>query len=563
MAVKASPAVNTLTLIRQAANQSGFAKKIFTQGASGLSAAQVTMEFRQLLVLAGVAVPKELAVSLDAAQIILAGGAIANDFARGAATLQCVGDISTGVAGLAALFGDLGLIDHQLADFASLGANVALALSSGGANVLADIGAVISLFNVVGDLATDFGGSDDVARMEAMKGLSQAIKQYYASAIKPQIDFASIQAAAYQSGKLNYFDFVANIATHSPIEFQSFFPQLSTYFPSWMWDTMGATFRSVGTSSGWFSDSVDVETKTLSFRKLAASHAQIESVLFNHLLAEPLQAFESFFEISNGISIKALSVLSMILNGGVNGDVRITQDFNVLKACLLLGVTPSILGDDFAFKGFVKNENIPNEWDKDLPYTPMTIPMPRVFNSGGLVINGVVSESPQERTSKKQVAELVAFQKYLQHLDATGNIEALVKIPEGLAILKRWASIRHSESFGMTNAGRLIENSKQIAGVLPSLDPKSVDFSDYWKCLGVAKKMQESNLFSDGNYDLVNFGNLDDILKQVKDAFNFVVSKNLNRLARQNVSKSVGIPFNQLATRTDSKKNLIFYRKVI
>lgn len=568
---------STLKSLRILASQSGFAKKIFSQGAQGLSAAQVSMELRQLLVLAGVDLPKEILVTLDTAQAILAGGTFVSDINTGEAALQCVGDASNFLSAGLAILSDLGIggeVTKQLADAAALGSNVALAISSCGANVLADIGAIISLINVVGDLGRDFFGSHDAAVMDAKQKLRDALNSQVTAFLDPQLKFASQAASDYQAGALNYFDFVGGIALNSPVSFKRFFPGLACYFPSWIQINISAS--ATGVSSGLFGNQTDTESQTVSFMQLLTNKTQVQSVLFNYYIGTPLSCFESFFSISPGISLRALSCLSMILSTGTKGDVKIDQNFDLIAALKALSITPGILGDTYLFKGLDKNELETDQWKNVLPYTPYTLPKPQYAGGSGIVINGYESLTPKEVCDRKYQTDLKNLQCYMQYLDSIGDIDSLLKIPEAVAILNSWATFHPRHILGMSANDpfdHFRTSSQPVNGIrrpnsmvdvrMPDVfqDGNTIDISDYWRGLGMAKQMLASNLFQDQNVAIRSLGNLDEIETLTKRVHSFIIAKNMNMMGRLNVAKYMGIAPNQLGSRLTKNNTRIFYRK--
>ncbi len=419
-----------LQIIRDASAQSGFLKRIFTQGANGISPAQITMEMRVLLRLSGIEIPTGVLIGLDTAQIILAGGAVARDLATGLSTLQLVGDVTMGVGGVALLLSDLGLLDPEVADFASLGSNLALAIASSGANVLADIGVVLSLIACVGDVGRNLFGSPQDAELQARRALAFNVRNY----LIPEIKAASEVVHAYSKGVINVFDLIGQIATKAPYEFPSLFPGIAAFFPSWV----PITLVGRGKSSGLWSDSTAEYTAVLFLNQIKLGDLKAE--LIDEYLVKPMLPFEQFRTVAPVISLTAVSVLAMLLATSTKGDIAVTFDFNILGAMRGLGLTPSKLGDDWLFKGLQRNETDLSDWDHHLPYPPITLSYVR-HASSGVEINGVPSLSANEATQDAQAGELEKLQRRMQHLDAMGDIESLLKIPEAVAMLKRWATV--------------------------------------------------------------------------------------------------------------------------
>lgn len=554
----------SLQILRTSASASGLARRAFSPGAQGLTAAQITMELRQLLKLSGIDVPQNVLVSIDSLQAILAGGQIVGDIAVGAATLQVVGDATNFVSAGLQIMSDLGIggdATNQLADAASLASNVLLVISSGGLNILADIGAVISLINVVGDLSRDLFGSHDDAVRDAQRQLAIAMNQQLANYLNPQIQSASQSIRDYQNGSINYFDLIGNIALTAPVTFERFFPAISRYFPSWVYIKISATVT--GSSSGLFSSSTDTQSTSKTFVSLLTNRSQVESVLFNYLIGQPMQSFKSFFNVSPGISLRAISVMSMILSSGTHGDVKIMQNFDLISACIYLGITPSVLGDSYLFKGLDKNELETDRWKEVLPYAPYTLPAADYSGNSGVVINGqeVLSSSEQKRKCYRD--SLTQLQLRMQYLDSIGDIESLVKIPEAVAILKSWATFHPNHVLStIPNAFDYFDPLQSGLNMTPFYtDPTQINISDYWKCLGIASQMIKASLFSDAGNILASMGDLDDIQAVLKTAHQFIFAKKMNLMAQKNVSQYLGIPFTLMQSRLTKNGTKVFFKK--
>lgn len=614
---------STRTIVVKAAQTSGLFKKLFTQGANGISPAQITMEMSQILKLAGIQLPEGVSIGLSSAQVILAGGAVANDFANGVKTLQCVGDIGIGVAGISQILVTLGVIDGTAADFISLGTNLALVLASGGANVLADIGAVISLIQCAVDLGPALFGSDSDAKAAAESALRNAINNQ----VSPQISDLSNLAHLYATKQLNLFDFIGQVALNDPTQFATAFPGLAILFPTWFQENFSFT----STSSGLFSSCTQTETETI--YQLITTKSQVQDVLVQKYLTAPMQDFEFFETIAPIISLSAISVLGLILQSANPGDITMGFNFNVIGAMRALGITPSILGDDWLFKGLQRNENDLEGWESTLPYQPITLPMVQPAVSS-MQINDQTFFTDSQIEQNKQAAELIALQKLMQTYDDNGDIESLLQIPEAVAMLTRWANFSILKptfyTLEMYNAdvaeynnqtatliqeiNSLVGNQnnamtlKQLRGELAnvrapnvpvgevtnmklvgqsittqpwfsqamSTDPATsdgsrfwnyvyqnytIDLSDYWRILQTLQCMQASNLFQDDTAIQEFKGSIDTITTLYNQAYSFVLAKNLNLKARAQIAQGLGIPPDKLRARYDSQGNLIFYQK--
>lgn len=562
-----------LERVRQAAVTSGIFKKIFSAGNSSLTTAQLLSMFKQICQVAGIQVPHDVLITLDTMQLLLAGGAVASDIAVGASLATTVGDSANAVYAGVQLMAELGLVDHTTADVIGLGVNAVLVVSSAGANVGADIGLMLSIMVCEMDYVASTEATDpQVLKAWVWNTVNKAVADYATKNLKPQYDHAADLLAQYKSGKLNYFDAIADVAIQAPYAFKGFFPGLASYFPSWITDTLTATASSTSQSEfnafftpykvlmGADAQTAYTENATLvrQFSKVVTTKQQVESVLFNVVLAKPMQEFEKYFSVSNGISLHAMSVLLMVLSmlNPKQGAVSAGTDFSVFNICALLGLTPSILGDTWVFKGFLKNEAEPSDWKSTLPYPPLTekyVPAP---HTGGVIINGHVNLSANQATQKAAHDTLVAKQIAMQKLDEAGDMETLLQIPEARALLKRWATLRTPTPLAQSAAEKAVRDSIASVGAVA---PKKIDFSDYWKGLSATQQMLKANLFSDEKSLILDFGDLDAILERVDRVYTFVLYKTLNRLALKSIAAGTGIPANRLQPRIASNGAVSYY----
>jgi hypothetical protein len=153
-----------------------------------------------------------------------------------------------------------------------------------------------------------------------------------------------------------------------------------------------------------------------------------------------MEPFESFKTVAPVISIEALSVLALIMSTGTSGDCKVPFNFDILSYMNLLSITPSVLGDDWLFKGLQRNENDIADWASHLPYQPLTMPMVQPVSSSGIEVNDEPYFTPAQIAQNAQAAQLVALQTQMQALDEAGDIDSLMQIPEAVAMLKQWAS---------------------------------------------------------------------------------------------------------------------------
>lgn len=591
--VSGSVTVDALAKLRTLAAQRGFAKTLFTQGADGLTPYQITMEFKLILGTLGIQLPQGAIITLDAAQLVLAGGTAITNIENGAAAMQVASPVGATIAAAASLLNDLGIggpAMTYLADFGMEAVNLILAIGSCGANIFADIGAIIGLIKCIGDLGTIFGGSHDAAVALARKNLNDAVN----GIIQPQYQYAVSQVKLYQAGNLNPFDLIGNIALNSPAEFETFFPGLATFFPSWINTTISVTAE----SSGWFSSESDTESFT--FKQLLTNKQQVQTVLVKKYLLDPMHGYIVDRYPTTQISLKALSALIMILTSADGASPFISFDFDILGAMQGLGLTPHFLGEDWLFQGRTHyTEGDPNfDEESSLPYLPHTLPTPKRPGVPAVVVNGKPSYSPQDQKDLDYWNALRKLQHAFIQADKFGDMNTLMANKESRAMLEMWAEIDILPCFDDTinpyalqkkdyalmeplNLA-LKQGSRPISSqswfdpvVFSQMDGTNatyakyirenylIDLSDYWKCLSVVDAMRKANLFQDaaGVQDLIGLGSADGVQACFTQGYNYFMAKSLNLLARQNVSTYTGIPANKLQARRTSSGSVVFKTK--
>jgi hypothetical protein len=190
---------------------------------------------------------------------------------------------------------------------------------------------------------------------------------------------------------------------------------------------------------------------------------------------------------------------------------------------------------------------------------------------GSMVVNGRPTMTPKEKETSDYYYFLSDKQKQLRAWDRSGNIAAIVKDPLGLALMKKYARIYF---------GRQGSDGAMI--------PHPIDLTNYWKTAGLVSYMKKADLFSEQGHmeervtwergDLVltwpsrrvikgagpyqsvtrnewvipqplsgdirailDYNDADEIQGRVKRALPLVLTKNINRLAEQNIANYLGV----------------------
>ncbi len=595
MAAPQSDSAKRLQTIRQVANQTKFARKVFTQGVTGLTGAQVLGEFKAILEIAGIKPTKELTITLDVVQVILAGGAFVPGLGNSVSIFSSANPGTAAIGAVTQLLVDLDIVPSEVSDYVMLGVNVALVISSGGTNILAHIGLIISVINVSQHIEGDIFGSEDAAKTLALK----AIRDWEMNQYGAQYKKASAALREYSQGKMTYFDLIGTIALDSPVRFKDFFPELAIYFPSWLSTEYVAWGEHCGVgvgaavgialapaagiaaaAFGWGKSCKHVEERK-KFIELLTTKQEVKKVLVDKFIVAPMTGFIAERWGTKHISLKAMSVLSMLASIGTEGaQGAVGFDFDVIGFCRVLGLTPAKLGDHWLFEGgFGQTQLMAFDPERSLPYPPMTLP-PGGFLGGGVVINGKATLTEAEKAQNAYTESLIGLQQLMWVLDQRGDIESLLKIPEARAQLEAWSKwmvypswdldqnwtdfskfTTQEERMKFEPVNLILKTGRAPITSQPFFKPFAtpleidnspmreylrqnylIDLSDYWKGLSVIDQMERSKLFADplDQKFLGLFDDMREIEAQFQEAYGFSVCKTMNLQARQNIQGYLG-----------------------
>lgn len=231
-----------------------FAKLLFTRGNSALTPKMIRAAFKEM----GLDIPESVEVTIDVAQLIVAGGAVADAVKayEGIDDLRSIARTSASTLEIAQrLAGRLGWIDSgsQEAEMMRTATNVALIIASGGLDVKSWM-----------SLALDVTSMEMRNNANAKRLAQQGMIELYRSIVTPQARAASEVIGDYQSGKMSVYGFVAKMAIAAPDLWPQFFPQFGDWAPIYKrW------IRSEGSSTTWYG-STSKEIATHSWRSFVA-----------------------------------------------------------------------------------------------------------------------------------------------------------------------------------------------------------------------------------------------------------------------------------------------------
>lgn len=432
----------TLADIRKSQGGISFGKTIFDASTQGsVTPTQITNILKNL----GIKVPPGVVVTADVAQMLMAGGSFVSNVEAGASLSQCLVPATGAINSALSLLEFTGLLDPNspAAQLAQLGVDTALVVASGGLNVLADVALVIDVFKGI------FFGTDT---------RPQVIAQCKAAAAKAAIAIANTRfsneakASAksfseYQTGKINIFDLLEQIAASDPDQFFNFWPDFKAWLPvSQMSITRGATgiahhggFCGVGRSD----DVITEYYTTPSWPTLKTDLLTLENVFLEKYILGPFYPYiiiqslvpsslanygfpkvdgttariSSEPPVYSRISLSDLTAFSLV--GGFNW---ISPSFDLTNYMELYGITPHQLGYDL----------------ETILRSSMSASSLLVKVSPGLTINGIeaFTQGQAEQNELANNSEYIISKAC--SADEIGDIHTVLSLPGVKNILRLW-----------------------------------------------------------------------------------------------------------------------------
>lgn len=261
-------------------------KILFTQD---LQRTLTSPQIVNLMLAAGIPVPKGTVIAADTAQLIIAGGA----FTDAADEASAIGDLINPGIGVIKAAADLlavcGLMDARspAAQVMNLGIQAAMVIAAGGLNILADIGFALTLITDLFCAPDTRAQMQALSKQQAQRWDSQYINAVYIASKKQ----AAHNFAMYQSGQLSLFQYVNAIAQESPELFYEYFPKLGAFLPPASVQRVVTTagneaqhggFAGVGTSSSW-----EVASFTGTYKQFHITPQALAQDLINQLILKP------------------------------------------------------------------------------------------------------------------------------------------------------------------------------------------------------------------------------------------------------------------------------------
>lgn len=365
----------------------------------------------------GVQIPKGVQVTVDVAQAVVAGAAIANDINTGASLGAYVAPTVAGIRAIEGILAVTGALPKDEATRENLillnsGLDVAMLIASAGTNVVA-----------WADLAVNLYSTSQLGSMLTAKANSEAqqnMQEWYAARVNAEHSAIIQNIADYSAGKIDTFDFIDKIGQQSPDFFLNVFPNFAPDVKQYLHTntfsvTESSSFAGVNVANG--SGSAQVSYVSVDY-----SRTQMINLLLREIV-EPVMKPYARFQQSNPqlVDVKTLALMATLppyLD-------YIPPDFDLgayLKASYL---TPAMLGDNI-----VENHIQNGDWYMEQPDTEPPV-----------TYNGVAFREPVQQ------AQYAANQFYNTHgaevasVDKNGDIDTLLKYPGMSDFLKGWGNI--------------------------------------------------------------------------------------------------------------------------
>lgn len=490
---------------RKTVNGIKLGKKLFSNEVLRLSPAQIT----QLLKAAGVDVPKEVMITADVAQLIMAGGAISSNIATGAA-IKSYGEPSA-LACQAALdiMIQCNLIEAHspLADAITLGIDIALIVSSYGTNIIADIKFIVDLVSIAGNHPDVVGRAESVAKKDLYDWLKERRKK--------QVDALALNFKDYQEGKHSLFGFMGKIAEESPDYFYNYFPEAKVFIPP---TNIHMKFMVTSESDTLFgghtegSAAAEYDITTIADN----SHSAISRALWDRYVGQYLDIYQKTRSYGNNvtkISIIDLAILSML----PPYFERVPDIFHLDELLNAQFLTPNDLDSniiqDFKSADLVTRQN-------------------------AFTINGVDYLSQTEILRDEQTIENKNIVKY----DESGNISALLKYPRARDRIRNWGEISFIPAYPKYDDNIFVNDSPYIRGYTRNI-------RNLWSVLSILQQFRTDSYFSDMKENFQRYWwvpSIEDIEEKHKKLLFLSQARHLNAQAYKNIAQFLGVPVSKL-----------------
>lgn len=461
---------------RQSAAGVKLGRVLFDPGLQGkLSPVQIA----SLLRTAGIPIPSEVTIGLQAAQLIMSGGTLVGNIASGTNSIMQITSASANyVSALIGFFRTIGLLeDSVLMRTVQMGVDAGLVLSSSGANVAADFALIMDITQAV------FFPLDERPMVtQALDRINQRnARGWILDRTKTQIAAAQKLITDYQDKKISMFEFIGEFAIQSGDAFPNYFPEYKAFLPphtlikSFVQEQEAAHggFLFIGREHEVIRRVLNVEVTTTSW----AGHRDVVRAFISKFITDPFAPYLLLNGTARGgidfTSLACLSVLSDDFD-------YIPENFDIVPTLQKLLLMPG----DLSFNEFLFSE---------LGYAPLnnfissSISENVGYANSGISFNGVALDKKAAAQNKR--IELDNYSRKLAlKCEAEGDILSLTKIPLVRDILKKWGQLpslspaqykKLPNSYRVTDAGDKT-NYRNIQNFFSAVSLIDVMSNDDW-----------------------------------------------------------------------------------
>lgn len=404
------------------------APKLFKQGNLVSSTLMTAQLATQILRDCGIPIPREVTLSIAACQVIASGGAACTAASTGASFGSVAEPTAAAVQAAIAIFQELGIthFDGIQMQQINLGLDVALVVSSGGTNVVADVKLVYDLY-MAGET------SRYLAQYDADKQVRGALQNFRRYRLQNQAKYAAANFERLQSGDIGMFGFATQIARGSAELFPKFFPEIAAFFPPTAIDVLDVEFHSTDHSifglvpSGWGSASGHTEVVMSRTRDQLDMLSKWCSVFldpciegYNRVLGEDIGAN------TNKLSLTSLCIMSML----PPYFKMVPENFDVRPYLLSWNLTPADFYDDDCITAEIYKKDskfLVSDFEKKMP-SPISF-------------NGVEYVYPELAAKRAILDERIKNKPKLLPANHEGDIDTLLRDPDANKLIKEWGRI--------------------------------------------------------------------------------------------------------------------------
>lgn len=392
-----------------------FAKTLYTNPTS-ISPKTISLVMKEL----GLNIPKEIEMTIEAAQVITAGQTISDGLAAGKSMNDLGAVTKSGSASLrivTAIAETNGMIDDDSASLIRIGTSVAMLVASGGTDVS-------SWVALASELANTTAAKQGLATIHAI----QNAQDLYKARVSPQSKILGDTFKDFQEKKISIYGVISKMAVETP----DLWPQvvnpnspIAQAFPDLlMIPTVNASVRGVGSSeiygdwpwpaSGQYVLARWDDDKILNFQTLGKNFTrETAAQYFFELLLKPWLTAYSIANnevVSRGnMSMQNIAILSYL----VNPQGEISDRDSYVNALVGSALTPYDFNDNIL-------DNIARQFVED-HYTPAQ----KIFREQAISV-GLSQQNKAWNSYQKNLDEMRAR---LELVKQTDDITTLVQYP--------------------------------------------------------------------------------------------------------------------------------------